>query len=381
MTKKIIITSGLALFAMFFGAGNIIYPLALGAQAGSHIWYVVGAFLVSGIGLPFLGLFATSLYQGNYWAFFDRLGKIPAFLVIAFLILIIGPLFGAPRTETVTYHTLQPFLNSTLNNPYLFSAIYCLALFALTYRHTKIVDIIGRILSPIKLILFLILIVVGLTGSHTILENKDTILSSVKLGLVDGYSTMDLIAAVFFCTIVSQSITAKAKACGITNSRAIVKIFLLSCLVGGTLLSVVYIGFMLLALCHATELQGVNTAQMIVIISNLVLGKFGSLFVGICVSFACLVTAIALTEITTEFLHTKIIVKKVSRTICLIITITSIYAMSIVGFAGIMKMALPILEVLYPILIIYCFINIFMKLFNSKIRARAQRTSNILANE
>lgn len=367
MDKKVILTSGLALFAMFFGAGNIIYPLALGTHAGDHIWYVMAAFLISGIGLPFLGLFATSLYHGNYWAFFNRIGRVPAFLLIGFLILIIGPLFGAPRTEAVTYHTLKPFLSTSLDNTYVFSGLYCSVLFLLTYQHTKIVDIIGRILSPIKLVLFIVLIVAGLMGSHTILENKEPILSSVKLGLVDGYSTMDLVAALFFCTVVCQNIFTKAKAAGITDSKSTIKIFLLSCLVGGTILSFVYIGFMLLALYHASELQGVDTAQMIVAISNIVLGKFGSLFVAICVSFACLVTAIALTEITTEFLYSKVIRKKIPRMICLISTILFIYAMSIIGFDGIMKMALPILEILYPLLIVYCIINIVMKLYKPKV--------------
>lgn len=381
MNKKMIITNGLALFAMFFGAGNIIYPLALGVEAGNHIVYVIAAFLISGIGLPFLGLFATSLYQGNYWAFFNRLGTLPAFLVISFLILIIGPLFGAPRTATVAYHTLQPFLPEKLNSPYLFSGFYCAILFLMTYHHTKIVDIIGRILSPIKLILFLTLIVAGLLGSHTIIESKLTLTSSIRLGLVDGYSTMDLIAAIFFCSVICQSIFTKTKACGITSSRTIIKIFLLSCLVGGVLLGIVYIGFMLVALCHASELQGVETAQMIIAISNVVLGQFGSLFVGICVSFACLVTAIALTEITTEFLFEKVARKKLPRSLCLITTILFIYAMSIVGFAGIMKMALPILEVLYPTLILYCMINIGFKVFKAKVRIQDNKLASSFASQ
>jgi LIVCS family branched-chain amino acid:cation transporter len=362
MTKRIILTSGLALFAMFFGAGNIIYPLALGAKAGTHIGYVVVAFLISGIGIPFIGLFATSLYQGDYWAFFNRLGKVPAYLVITFLILIVGPFFGAPRTETVAFRTLELFLPPGLNQPYVFSAIYCLILFLLTYKHTRTVDIIGRVLSPIKLILFTTLIIAGFTGSHTILENKNSITSSLTMGLFDGYSTMDLLAAFFFCSIVSQHIILKAKESGITSQRATIKIFLLSCLLGGTILAFVYIGFMLIALCHANELQNIDTAQIIATISTLVLGQFGALFVGICVGFACLVTAVALTEVTTSFLHIHIVKKKLPRTFCLAITIITIYAMSILGFSKIMEIALPILIFLYPALIAYSIFNIIARL-------------------
>jgi LIVCS family branched-chain amino acid:cation transporter len=366
MTKRIVFTSGLALFAMFFGAGNIIYPLALGAEAGDHIGFVIIAFLISGIGLPFLGLFAASFFQGDYWKFFSRLGKIPAFLLITFLILVIGPLFGAPRTEAVAYHTLRPFLPIYFANTYVFSAFYCAILFLLTYRQSKIVDIIGRILSPIKLTLFIVLIIAGLMGPHVIMENKNSVMSSIKTGLLDGYSTMDLIAAFFFCSIVSRHILLKAKSHGITDNKSIIKIFLLSCLVGGILLSIIYIGFMLIALCHANELQNIDTAQMIATISHVVLGNFGALFVGICVGFACLVTAIALTEVTTEFLYLKIAQQKISRTACLGFTVSAIFAMSILGFSGIMRLALPILEVLYPALILYSMFIIGSKLFSAR---------------
>lgn len=366
MTKKIIATSGLALFAMFFGAGNIIYPLDLGAHAGNHIPYVLGAFLISGIGLPFLGLFATSLYNGDYWAFFSRLGKLPAFLLITFLILTIGPFIATPRTETVAFHTLQPFLPTGLSNPYVFSLLYCITIFCFTYQNTKVIDIIGRFLSPFKLSLFAILIVTGLLSANAIQINPEPISTSIVTGLVDGYSTMDLLATFFFCSVVYRNILLKAKCAGITDQKTISRIFLYSCIVGAGILACVYVGFMLLALCHADQLQGVGTAQMIVAVSNLILGKFGSLFVGFCVAFACLVTAIALTEVTTSFVHEHVLLQRVPRLTCLLGTIFIIFCMSNLGFSGIMNFALPILEVLYPGLIFYCIINISFKLFSSR---------------
>lgn len=364
MKKRIIITNGLALFAMFFGAGNIIYPLELGAQAGNHILYVMLAFLVSGIGLPFLGLFATSLYHGNYWAFFNRLGKIPAFALITFLILFIGPLFATPRTATVAFNSLQPFLPSNLGNVYFFSALYCIVIFCFAYRHTKVIDIIGKFLSPAKLILFSILILAGVFTTTTILENPNTISESIQLGIKDGYGTMDLLATFFFCAVVCKSIEAKAKSIGITCRNEVIKIFFYSCVVGAFLLGIVYIGFMLLAFLHADQLQNIDKVQMIAVISNVVLGKFGSLFVGICVSLACLVTAVALTEVTTEFFYEQVFMKKIPRTACLSMTVLVIYAMSILGFSVIMTIALPILEILYPALIVYCVGIILLRLAN-----------------
>lgn len=361
MTNKVVLTSGLALFAMFFGAGNIIYPLALGAHAGSHFPYVAAAFLISGIGLPLLGLFATSLYHGDYWAFFRSLGKGPAFILIMCLILIIGPLIAAPRTATISFHSIEPFLPNGLNNLYVFNALYCLIIFSLTYKQQAVVDIIGRILSPIKLALFSILILAGLGTGHDVIPNTTPLWSSITLGIEEGYSTMDLLATFFFCSIVCQNIIMKMKQNGIHDTRHLTKIFLLSCLVGGLLLGVVYMGFMLVALHHAAALQGIETSQMIVVVSEIVLGKFGSIFVGACVTFACLVTATALTEVTTEFFYDHVVNKKVPRLVCLLVTLITFYIVSIMGFAWIMKVALPLLEVLYPALILYCIIKIVIK--------------------
>src|SRR3989338_11074542 len=102
----VIIPTGFALFAMFFGAGNLIFPLQIGVSSGQQIYYALIAFLISGVGFPFLGLFAVSLYEGDYWKFFDVIGKPLAFMVITFLILIICFTVAAPRTELVVYDTL-----------------------------------------------------------------------------------------------------------------------------------------------------------------------------------------------------------------------------------------------------------------------------------
>ena len=107
--NKIIITTGLALFAMFFGAGNVLFPLHLGANAGQHILPTMWGFLLIGVGVPFLGLLATSLFNGSYHDFFGRLGKYPAFILTTFLMILIGPLVAIPRTEATTFHAILPF--------------------------------------------------------------------------------------------------------------------------------------------------------------------------------------------------------------------------------------------------------------------------------
>ena len=157
-----ILATGFALFAMFFGAGNLVFPLYLGANAGTHIGLVAFCFLFVGVGTPLLGLVATSLYKGDYWAFFGRLGKTPAFLIITFLMLVIGPFSAAPRTEVITYQSLLPFMPHLLTNPWIFSGLFCLTTFVFAMRETKIIDVIGYVITPVKLFCFTLLIVLGI---------------------------------------------------------------------------------------------------------------------------------------------------------------------------------------------------------------------------
>src|SRR3989338_5907119 len=233
----VIIPTGFALFAMFFGAGNLIFPLQIGVSSGQQVFYALIAFLISGVGVPFLGLFAVSLYEGDYWKFFSRLGKIPAFLIITFLVLILGPLFVVPRTEIVTYHTLQPFLPSFIGNSYIFDILYFAIIFALTINHSRIVDIIGWLLSPIKLIAFFILIAVALYTAAPFIHTQQSAFQAFHSSLTMGYGTMDLLAAIFFCTVTYNNILHKSQKIGITAKHSIVKMTLAACLIGALLIS------------------------------------------------------------------------------------------------------------------------------------------------
>ena len=199
--KTRIFPIGFALFAMFFGAGNLIFPLAIGVTAGQNLPYAVIGFLLTGVGVPFLGLFATSLFEGDYEAFFNRLGKIPALLVISFLMLIIGPLSAMPRTEVVTYQTIKLFLPAGLNSGVVFSLLYCGLMFLFTYRETKMMTILGFVLSPVKLMGLSILILVGIFFGYSSMPTSDSVVSTMGGSLFTGYNTMDLLATFFFCSI------------------------------------------------------------------------------------------------------------------------------------------------------------------------------------
>ena len=359
-----VIATGFALFAMFFGAGNLIFPLYLGANAGHSVLLVAFFFLLVGVGTPLLGLIATSLFRGSYWSFFNRLGKVPAFVVITFLMLVIGPFSAAPRTEVITYRSLLPFLPSVLANPWVFSFLFCSTTFVCAARETKIIDVIGYWITPVKLTLFSVLIVLGVVlVGHLSAQSEIATPGIVGESVLMGYGTMDMLGAFFFATIAVRAISAQVdpSLSPESSTRLIVKRLLRSCLIAGALLVLIYLGFMLASHHHSAALQGLPPEDMLHAVSSLVLGHLGSIFVGLCVTFACLATSIALADVTSTYLYEYVVRQKVPRMACMLFVLTVMYFMTQLGFAGIMRFAYPILKVIYPALIVLCVVNILYK--------------------
>jgi len=356
--NKIAIYTGLALFAMFFGAGNIVFPLYLGANCGSHILVTVLGFLLGGVGVPFLGLVAISLYHGDYFAFFARLGKVPALIMISIVMIALGPLGAMPRTETTTFNTLLPYLPEFLKNNTVFSVFYCSLALCLAYRENKIVKILGTFLSPVKIISFSCLVLLGLLYANS--STTETIKSmptevAFQQSVLLGYNTMDLLAGIFFCAIAFRSIQLATKENTNLNPSLLT---LKSCALGAVMISLVYTGFILLAYNHTSSLQGLRAEQTISVISNVVLGKFGGLFVCITVSFACLATTVALAQACSQCLYQDILKGFFPKQGCLILIIIITYLTSNLGFQGISELISPIVKIIYPALIVHCVLSI-----------------------
>ncbi len=356
--NKIIFYTGLALFAMFFGAGNIVFPLYLGANCGSHLVESLSGFLIAGVGVPFLGLIAISLYQGDYFAFFARLGKIPALIMITILIIALGPIGAMPRTETTTFSTLLPYLPGILKNNAVFSILYCGLALILAYRETKMVKILGLFLSPVKIVAFSSLIFIGLLFTETPVFNDVSAKTIFNEAISYDYNTMDLLAGVLFCSMAFQSIQLAIKEDPLLNPSTIT---LKSSMLGACLICAVYAGFMLVSYHHADALQGLSVEQTIGGISHAVLGKFGGLFVCISVSFACFATTLALGQACSNCLYQDILKGYVPKNICITIVFVATYLMSNLGFKGVSEVIEPIVNVIYPALIVHCILSILHK--------------------
>lgn len=351
---------GFAIFSMFFGAGNSIFPLLIGSVSGDKNFYAVIGLSISTIIVPILGLYAMHLYNGDYKAFFNRLGKVPGFLMIALIMTLIGPFAGIPRCITLSYSTLEPHMGST---PFLlFSGVACLIIFATTIRKRRLIDILGKILTPMLLFCLAVIIFKGIySPSHVAVSADHLSRSSVFFrGLTEGFQMMDLLASFFFSATVISCIRADKK----EDESSSKQTFLKSIGLAAILLGIIYIGFSYVAANNSSFFQTVPQEALLRAVGKLVLGHKLGFIMGLAVALACLTTAITLVSVSAEFIYNDCFKGKIPYSMCVVLTIFVAFYFSNLGFAGLCQMIAPVLQVCYPALIVLTILNIAHKKFD-----------------
>ncbi|MBF5059470.1 branched-chain amino acid transport system II carrier protein [Candidatus Neptunochlamydia vexilliferae] len=350
---------GLAMFSMFFGAGNITFPLVIGQTVeGGLIWALLGLILTAVL-VPFSGLFSITLFEGNYESFFSRIGKWPGTIVIIILLSMIGPFGAIPRCITLTYSTLKVYFSGL--HLLTFSLISCAILFLCSWKRSRIIDLIGSVLSPVLLLFLVAIIVKGVFFSSTDPVGSSQVSHPFFYGLKEGYNTMDLLAAFFFSSLVYSKLKEQAG----EKKSLLLPVFKAS-LIGAGLLGGIYIGFSYVAAFHSLSLDGVGAEQLLGRIGQVVLGHHAGLIVCVSIALTCLTTAIALTVVCAEFLQKRISKGRISYELSLLVVLTIAALVSTLEFTGIVRLLAPILQVMYPSLLILCLFNIFHKTFDYK---------------
>lgn len=349
------------MFSMFFGAGNIVFPLEIGHEAaGSVLWAVLGL-MASAILVPFTGLMAMVLFDGNYKDFFYRLGKIPGFIVICLLMIIIGPGGAIPRCIALSYSSLNTYIPDL--SLWIFSLLSCLVIILFTIRPGKILDLLGYILTPFLIITLLVIVTVGLVVALPLPSAVMSKEGAFILGLIKGYYTLDLIGAFFFAHVVLMCLHKEVDPEVERDFRKLLMMTFRASLIGAFLLGAVYVGFCLLAAYHNDLLVNVPSEKMLGAITQEVLGKASGIITCLAVALACLTTAIALTSVFAEFLEQEIFQKKISYLSALLLTLLATFAISTLEFQGIKETLSPILILCYPSLIVLSVVNILHKIY------------------
>lgn len=363
-TKSATLLTGLTMFKMFFGAGNIVFSLAIGQYAQDmNIWALLGL-LITAVIVPFMGVVAMSLYNGDYRGFFARAGKLPGFLAALIILGLIGPFGAMPRCLTLSYSAFQMLVPQT--SLWLFGIIACVFMFICTIKKNRLMQILGYFFAPALLVLVTIIIMKGLWHAPTIQESGLNAASAFSHGLQEGYNTLDLLPAFFFSSVILGLLkkTHPEHFEGTGNERKLFKVMLKASGVGAFLMGTIYIGFSFLAAHYSDQLVGVKPEVLFNTLAWKVIGPLGGAFTCICVLVSCLATTIALTAVFSDFVHKEICKERFDYRIWVIVTLGITFSFCFVGFSGIVKMLAPVLQICYPALIMLTLFNISHKMFN-----------------
>lgn len=362
--KSTVLTLGLATFTMFFGAGNIVYPLCLGRDMGNMVFYAVLGFFATAIFVPLLGLSAVMLFEGDYRKFLSTVGTIPASLITLACMVLIGPFGCTARCIVLSYSAIQWHIPSI--SLFTYSLLASGLVFVVTQNKNKIVGLLGTYLGPVKLTLLLSVIIVGFLSPFTMEPTANTPAQSFMRGFNDGYFTLDLISAIFFSMLIYAAIKKILADQGKTSTRDLVIYGLKSSLIGGGLLGVVYLGFCIIAAMYGPHIHGIGRDQVLSALTTKILGNGAGILANTTVAITCLTTAIALTTVFADYIAHELSKSKIRYPYALLITSVMTFAMSNLGFEGIMNFIEPIVVVLYPALIVLCLANIADKAFGFK---------------
>ena len=346
---RLVFVAGFAMFAMFFGSGNLVFPLMVGVLSQSNFQIASIGLMITGVAVPFLGLLGMLYYSGNRHLFFKSLGKPLAFILTFAMLGLLGPC-------TIVAHggmtLIAPFLS-----PALFNALFLIITLILAWKKTRIIEIIGTFLTPWLLGGIIAIIVGGLVFGPSIAPSLLTQKQALATGLSHGYQTMDLLAAFFF-SAATVAFIAKALTTH-EDKKNLEKLSVTACLIGAFLLTVVYLGFVALGAKFAPLLQGIAPEKLLVVIAQQSLGNLALPIAAVIIGLACLTTAAILTSLFADFLHKDILKERLSRHFTLIATVLLAYTLSLVGFITLASWIAFALEIVYPALIAFSIMAIF----------------------
>ncbi len=351
---------GFMLFALFFGAGNLIYPPTLGIDSGTSYWAAIAGFVITGVGLPILAVTAISFVKNDARELADRVHPMFGIIFTSVVYLAIGPFFGIPRASTVAYEmSVEPFADTSTLSLFLFTTIFFLLVYIVSRNPSKMVDRIGQYLTPVLLIAIVALCVGGflLLDSPMTGPTEKYAASPFFTGFVEGYLTMDAIAALAFGIIVVNAFKER----GISSQKELVKSTLKAGIVTGIGLITVYGSIGWIGAKMATNGNYTNGGDILSSAANLMFGSFGALLLGVIVALACFTTSVGLVVACGQF-FTKI-TRFSYNWIILLVTVAS-YLTANQGLNTIISVSVPVLVFIYPIAIVLILLTFTQKLFN-----------------
>jgi LIVCS family branched-chain amino acid:cation transporter len=355
MKRKEYFVLGFAMFSMFFGAGNLIFPASLGLLSGSDwIWALFG-FLTTGVGLTFLGVYALNQTEGSAYKFAEKVSGKFSFVFNTIIILAIGPFLALPRTGAVTFEMgVLPFAPNF--DPWIFGMLYFGLTIYLAINPSDMLDKLGKLLTPMILITMALIVGVGVFkdfgGGYESIEMSGAYIR----GFFEGYQTMDALGSIIIAVVVIDIINARS------TKEERNKTLLYTSIIAGALMALVYGGLMYLG-SKTVPLYGGTEIGRTVLLTNLALltlGNIGKAVLALLVAFACLTTSVGLAATAGNFFS-----KNTSLKYSHVVIASSVFSMFVanLGVDKIVLVSVPLLVLMYPICIVLIILNSFSKFF------------------
>ncbi len=348
-----IIVIGFALFAMFFGAGNLIFPPMLGYIYGDKWLLASIAFTIVGVGLTLIAVISMAKRKGNIFTFTSLAGDKLSKTIILIIALCIGPLGAIPRTAATSFEMVE---SAGFNiNILVFTLIFFALSLFLSLSKNSVVDLIGKFLTPLLLISLLIMIIVGMLNPIGDTKNVDMALKTIfSNSMLEGYNTMDTLAALAFTPIIVESIIKK----GYKND--LLKKTIEASLIAVIGLAFVYISLTFLGSSASKSIDTDSRVTLLNFISSSILGNKGKFVLLLAIIMACFTTSIGLissiSNIFVEFSKNKLKYKSVAWVIAIVSLL-----LSVLGVESIVRLTGPFLQFVYPLAILLVMFNLIGK--------------------
>lgn len=357
------------LFGMFFGAGNLIFPVHLGQLAGRQVLPAMLGFIMTAVGIPILGVAAIgNTHSDGLQSLANKVGKGYGYALTCLLYLTIGPFFAIPRCATTSFTTgIMPLMGAEVSEAtalLIFSLVFFAFVLFFSLRPANITVWIGKIINPLFLVFLAVLVLTALLNSGTDISviQPDAAYESNALfsGFIEGYGTMDAIAGLAFGIVVIDII----RSMGVTDDAAVAKDVLRSGVLTGILMTFIYIATIFMgaqsrALFETSENGGIAFAQ----IAEYYLGKWGLIVLALTITLACMKTSIGLVTSCSDT-FSRMFPNGFSYTVWVIIFTAGSLAFSNFGLSGIIAYSLPVLMFLYPLAIALILLALFGRIFD-----------------
>ncbi|MCQ4347368.1 branched-chain amino acid transport system II carrier protein [Pseudomonas stutzeri] len=351
---------GFMTFALFLGAGNIIFPPSAGLAAGEAMWSAALGFLLTGVGLPLLTVVALARVGGGMAQLTAPLGRVAGLLFAVTVYLAIGPLFATPRTAVVSFEMgVAPLAGGSA----LVLALYTLAYFAvvlyLALNPGRLLERVGKLITPVLIVALLVLggaalfAPAGEIGSTAADYRKAPLLQ----GFLQGYLTMDTLGALVFGIVIATAIRDH----GVAAARQVTRYSILAALIAAIGLALVYLAlFRLGATSHGIAGEAQNGVQILTAYVQHTFGTTGSLLLALVITLACLTTAVGLVTACGEFFSSQFPVSY--RTVVVLVSLFSLLVANL-GLTQLIGFSVPVLVGLYPLAIVLVLLSLADRLW------------------